>query len=325
MNAQSPQAENLRDLLIFDAHEVTARLERADLKSILRKTFKDLADGRVTQPPQSVTLLPEAGGDYIVYSAALAEPALFGVKVSPYLSALSKAGEIPVTAYTILFSSTTGRPVALCDSLALTTQRTAATTSLAIDYLVPERSGKLAVIGSGPVALAHLAYEQASGPWDEISIFSPSLARDPARRDLIGKRFPEAFIADSACKAVAGAKTVMLCTSSSQAVIETGWLDSNVTVTSVSTNAPHAHEIDPAALSEFHVYCDYRATTPHQAGEMVIAQEDHGWSPEAILADLPELASGGAATGTGRRFFRSIGLGLEDVAAAYTLIELLEK
>ena len=50
---------------------------------------------------------------------------------------------------------------------------------------------------------------------------------------------------------------------------------------------------------------------------MVIAAETHGWSPERVVADLPELASGQVVPPAGgRRFFRSIGLGLEDVVAA---------
>ena len=48
-------------------------------------------------------------------------------------------------------------------------------------------------------------------------------------------------------------------------------------ITSISTNVPRAHEIDPAALSLFDVYCDYRKTAPITAGEMILAAEKHGW------------------------------------------------
>ncbi len=44
------------------------------------------------------------------------------------------------------------------------------------------------------------------------------------------------------------------------------------------------------------VYCDYRHTTPGSAGEMLIAAEQHGWSPEAIRGDLAELLQRPGAT-----------------------------
>lgn len=40
------------------------------------------------------------------------------------------------------------------------------------------------------------------------------------------------------------------------------------------------------------VYCDYRRTTPGSAGEMRLAAELHGWYPDSVLGDLPELAAG---------------------------------
>ncbi len=314
-------ASTLRDIPVFDAAEVEARLAGANLKAILAAAFAGLANGEAVQPPQTLALLPRDAGDFILYSAALSIPPLFGVKVSPYLTHLARAGEVPVTAYSILFSSENGRPLALCDSAALTTQRTAATTSLALDYLAPQQQGRLAVIGSGPVAQAHIVFETASRRWAEVAAFSPSLAANKARREALEASCPLLAFAACAQEAVADADVVMLCTSSATPVLDTAWLKDEVTVTSISTNARRAHEIDPAELSVFQVFCDYRANAPLQAGEMVIARELHGWDPETIVADLPELVSGRAPSfPTGRRFFRSIGLGLEDIAAAAAVL-----
>lgn len=71
-------------------------------------------------------------------------------------------------------------------------------------------------------------------------------------------------------------------------------------------------------MTALDVYCDYRRTAPLSAGEMVIAAESHGWSADAILGDLPELVAGAVQPAFGRRhrFFRSIGMGLEDIAVA---------
>lgn len=57
---------------------------------------------------------------------------------------------------------------------------------------------------------------------------------------------------------------------------------------------------------------------------MLIAGERHGWDKAEILGDLPELLSDLARRPEPGRhvFFRSIGLGLEDIALANALYHL---
>lgn len=94
----------------------------------------------------------------------------------------------------------------------------------------------------------------------------------------------------------------------------------NALVTSTTTTGPSAHEIDPSAVPGLAVYCDARATTPTVAGDLRLATEA-GWNPDAIIADLAEIVGGTApARPPGRALFRSIGLGLEDAAAAALLL-----
>jgi len=306
------------------ADEIRTVLPAKNVKDALKDAFLGLAEGRNVQPPQTMTVLPQDSGDFITYLGVLQDKGVFGVKLSPYLTARSKRGEYPVTAYTLLMSLDSGQPLLLCDSLELTTERTAATTSLALDYLIPENAEKLAVIGSGKIARAHLRYVSGQRPWREIAVYSLSLSDEKStdrEREIsqIKEISTIATTMDNAKSAVTNADVVMLCTSSGKTVIEHDWLKETVTVTSISTNVSRAHEIEPATLSKYHVFCDYRKTAPLSAGEMVIARERHGWQDSEIAADLPELVSGqhrGEKQVSGQIFFRSIGLGIEDIAVA---------
>ena len=306
----------LTGLPIYDEDAVVARMPPNALKRVLAEAFRDLADGEAVQPPTQKAIFPGDRGDVLIYGGVLARKDIFGVKVSPYLPLRAAAGKPTVTAYTIVFSMVSGQPLALCDALSLTTERTAATTSLALDYLVPPNAQKLAVIGSGSIARAHLRYELSLRSWRSVCMFSPSLVEASDCRAALLAAHP-IEIADTIEIAVRDADVVMLCTSSGEPVIDMRWLKDEVTVTSISTNAPNAREIEPAALGDCHVFCDYRATAPAIAGDMVIAARDHQWDPATIVADLPALVSGRASElPRGRRYFRSVGLGLEDVAAA---------
>lgn len=219
-------------------------------------------------------------------------------------------------------SMQTGQPLLLCDAARLTTARTAATTAVAVDALAPAEAGRLALIGSGPVAHAHLQYVKGLRDWQGVRVHSPCL--DERRLQSLRAIDPRAEAAGSLEEALDEADVILLCTSSARAVIDPRQLKRPALVTSISTNAPRAHEVPAESLAAMDVYCDYRHTTPGSAGEMLIAAEQHGWSPKAIRGDLAELLSGQAPRPEYRRpaFFRSIGLGLEDVALASALYRL---
>ncbi|MGE7960357.1 ornithine cyclodeaminase family protein [Pseudomonas sp. NPDC089530] len=297
-------------------------LAQVDVPQILRKLFHDLAAGLAVQPAQQWVEFPQGAGDFINYLGVLAEDRVYGVKTSPYI--VRAEGPL-VTAWTLLMSMDSGQPLLLCDAGELTTARTAATTAVAVDALATPEARHLAIIGSGPVAQAHLHYVKGLREWQSIRLYSPSLAgkstADIARLKALDSRLQVATRLDDALE---DADVIMLCTSSAGPVLDPRTLGKPALITSISTNAPRAHEVPPAALNEMQVYCDYRQTTPGSAGEMLIASQQHGWDKSAILGDLPELLSGHAERPNGERhvFFRSIGLGLEDIALANALYRL---
>lgn len=302
--------------------EARQLLAQIDVPQILRKLFRDLAAGLAVQPPQQLVEFPQGAGDFINYLGVLAEDRVYGVKTSPYI--VRAEGPL-VTAWTLLMSMDSGQPLLLCDAAELTTARTAATTAVAVDVLATPEARHLAIIGSGAVAQAHLHYVKDLRPWQSIRLFSPSLASKSAEELARLKALdPRLQIVPQLEEAVEDADVIMLCTSSAGPVIDPRTLNKPALITSISTNAPRAHEVPPAALQQMQVYCDYRRTTPGSAGEMLIAGEQHGWDNAAILGDLPELLSNQAQRPSTERhvFFRSIGLGLEDIALANALYHL---
>lgn len=301
---------------VLDSEEVLARLATIDVLGSLRRTFATLNEGRSVQPPQSLVAFPRTPGDFITYAGVLEQEQVFGVKVSPYFA---RTPSPLVTAWTLLMSMQTGEPLLLCDAKRLTTERTAGTTALAVDLLAAKGARRLAIIGVGEIAEAHLRHVLPLRDWTRIDFASRTAGRRPAVEfaHLI-KGDSRISIASSVADAVEHADVILLCTSSGTPVLDPRDLKPSALVTSISTNAPQAHEIPPEALSSLDVYCDYRRTAPLGAGEMIIARETLGWSPDAILGDLAELVCAAVIPpGNGRRrFFRSIGLGVEDIAIA---------
>jgi L-arginine dehydrogenase len=300
---------------------VREALPALDVRRALTAMFRALASAEAVQPPQTLTLFPNGAGDFITYLGALADAKVFGAKLSPYIVT---GGKPIITAWTALMSMETGQPLMWCDAGLLTTERTAGTTALAVDQLARPGAKRLAVVGAGAVGLAHIRHVAPLRAWESIRVYSPDLAASHAKRAAVQSAAARAEAAESLEACVKDADVVMLCTSSGTPVLPRGALTKPALVTSISTNAADAHEIDPAWLSDMDVYCDYRATTPASAGEMKLAAQ-HGWSREQVKGDLPSLLAGTCAQPGYERhaFFRSIGLGLEDVAIAHELYRYL--
>jgi L-arginine dehydrogenase len=296
-------------------------LAHIDVPHILRKLFRDLAAGQAVQPAQQLVEFPQGAGDFINYLGVLAQEGVYGVKTSPYI--VREQGPL-VTAWTLLMSMQTGQPLLLCDAGELTTARTAATTVVAVDALAPLNATRLAIIGSGKVAQAHLHYVKNLREWQSINLYSPNLSEDVQTLDLLKNIEPRLNIVERREIAVQDADVIMLCTSSAGPVIDPSSLSKPALITSISTNAPRAHEVPPQSLNDMQVFCDYRLTTPDSAGEMLIAGEQHGWDKNAIMGDLADLLSERVQRPEYQRhvFFRSIGLGLEDIALANAIYRL---
>jgi L-arginine dehydrogenase len=310
--------------LIADEAQVRAALPALDVRGVLARMFASLGRGDAVQPPQTLALFPQQAGDFITYLGVLAEAGVFGAKLSPYIAGTNGQGPT-ITAWTALMSMRDGRPLMWCDSALLTTERTAGTTALAVEELAPREARRLAVIGAGAVAQAHIRHVAPLRAWESIRVYSPDLANNTDKAARVRSLDARVSVAPSAEACVEDADVVMLCTSSGKPVLALDALTKPALVTSISTNVALAHEIAPAALPALDVYCDYRRTTPQSAGEMVLAAREHGWSPERIAGDLAELATNACARPTYERhvFFRSIGLGLEDMAIAHALYEHL--
>src|SRR3990167_7766442 len=307
---------------VLDKTAAEQLLAQVDVHQAMVTMFRELAAGHALQPAQQLVEVPNGAGDFINYLGVLAGAGVYGVKTSPYV--VREQGPL-ITAWTLLMSMQTGQPLLLCDAGELTTARTAATTAVAVDALAPLKAQRLAIIGSGKVAQAHLHYVKDLRDWQSISLYSPSLSdKNPETLAQLKRLDPRLTIADSREAAIEDADVIMLCTSSAGPVIDPSKLSKPALITSISTNAPRAHEVPPQSLNDMQVFCDYRLTTPGSAGEMLIAGEQHGWDKCLIVGDLPDLLSEKVPRPDYDRhvFFRSIGLGLEDIALANAIYRL---
>jgi ornithine cyclodeaminase/alanine dehydrogenase-like protein (mu-crystallin family) len=219
-----------------------------------------------------------------------------------------------------LFDGETGVPTAILDASAITEIRTAAVSAVATKLLSREDSRVLAILGAGVQARSHLAALPKVRPFDHVRIYAPTEAHAQAVVDQARDTDAELSVAPSAELAVSGADVVVVATSAKRPVLSREWLSIGAHINAVGASTPTSWEIDVETVAASALFCDSRESLRNEAGEFQLALKEEAIpGEEYVRAELGEVLTGAAS---GRRddteltLFRSLGLAVEDLAAA---------
>jgi ornithine cyclodeaminase len=271
------------------------------------------AAGFIGLMPAYASAAADAGGD----PAADA----FGLKVVCIMRANPARGLDAHQGTVQLYDGDTGMPTAILNASAVTEIRTAAVTAVATRALARDGARVLTLLGAGVQARSHLIALADVRPWDEVRVYAPTTAHAEALRDTR----PDIVVAGSAREAVEGADVVVVATSAKRPVLEHAWLAGGAHVNAVGASSPTAWEIEPATVAAAALFCDSRESVRNEAGEFrlaveegLIAGEDH------IRAEIGEVVAGahpGRGSDDELTVFRSLGIGVEDLAAAQVAVQ----
>jgi ornithine cyclodeaminase len=267
------------------------------------------ARGEVFQPLRSVSVSPGANGFMGLMPAQRggARP-LFSLKAVCIFPGNPRRGLDAHQGTVTLFDGETGAPTAILDASAITEIRTAAVSALATRLLARDDSRTLGILGAGVQAAAHLQALRLVREFDAVRVYSPT----PGHAERLGET-----VAASAEDAVRDADVVVTETNAREPVLERAWLAEGAHVNAVGASAPTSRELDTATVAAAALFCDSRESLEHEAGEYRLAI-DEGLGPH-VRATLGEVAAGlhpGRTSAQEITLFRSLGLGIEDMAAA---------
>jgi ornithine cyclodeaminase/alanine dehydrogenase-like protein (mu-crystallin family) len=311
--------------LVLDDASVRAALSPDECRQAMIDALISHAEGRGSFPLRSVFAPPRSGGFIGLMPAHLSgEPGAFGVKavaIMPHRPGHDLDAHQGLVA---LFSGETGTVTAVLGASAITEIRTAAVTAAATDALARDDATVLAIIGAGVQGRAHLTALASRRPWREIRIASrrPEAAQALAARagELAGDRASVVAAVASAREAVQGADVVVCATSSAEPVLERAWLADGAHVNAVGASAPTARELDVATVADASLFADSRESLYNEALEFRLAAEQGAIDRDTHLrAELGEVLAGSkpGRTASGElTLFRSLGVGIEDLAAA---------
>jgi ornithine cyclodeaminase len=328
----------MRVLTLSNA-DIHAALPPAECERAMAGVLAARARGDAFNPLRTVTIPPGAAGfiglmpAYASASAAAggtvgsagasagAAGAAFGLKAICLIPGNPARGLDAHQGTVMLYDGDTGMPTAVLNASAITEIRTAAVTAVATRALARQGARVLGILGAGVQARSHLIALADVRPWDEVRVYAPTTAHAEALRDTRA----DIAVATSAQDAVQGADVVLVATSAKRPVLQHAWLAPGAHVNAVGASSPTAWEIEPATVAAAALFCDSRESVCNEAGEFKLAIEEGLIAGEEhIRAELGEVVAGthpGRAADDELTLFRSLGIGVEDLAAAQVAVQ----
>ena len=195
----------------------------------------------------------------------------------------------------LLHDGETGELRAILNASPITEIRTAAVSAVATRALATAGARTVAILGAGVQARSHAEAMREVLPGAEIRTWS--------RGD---GGTPESILR--------GAEVVCTCTSAREPILRREWLAAGTHVNAVGSSLPTTRELDGETMAAASLFVDRRESALNEAGDLLLA----GLGEDHIQAELGEvlIEAHPGRTGDELTVFKSLGLAVEDLAAA---------
>ena len=286
----------------------------------MKTAFGQFSAGRATMPLRS--RLQTGKGVTLLMPAYLKESGSLAIKIVSVYEENANLELPTVTATALVLDAETGIPLALMDGTRLTAIRTGAAGGLAADLLSLKDARKVTLFGAGAQGRAQLRGVMAVRKIEEVSIIS--LHEVTARR-LAGEIHswpdpPIIKIKPPVNDAVHNADIIITATTSTTPLFDGNDLKPGTHITAVGAFASNMQEFDKTTAARARIIVDSREACLAEAGD-IIRTRAH------IDAELGEIINGKSP---GRQnlkeitLFKSVGLAVQDVAAAAAILKRAE-
>lgn len=304
---------------LFDAAAIDAALRYPGLIDTLDQAFRQ----DWGQPPRAHHDVGRDGESAIL----LIMPAWSGPGVAtPYIGTKivsvffqNNTRNLPgVLGAYLLMDGRTGAPLAVMDGNRLTLWRTAGASALAARYMAAPKASRMLMVGAGALAPFLIKAHRSVRPLTDIAIW----ARRPEAAEAVVAQLAAEGVAARATSDLEGeartADIVSCATNATEPLIHGAWLKRDAHLDLVGGFTMQMREADAAALARARVVVDSRKAVT-EGGDVAIAIAEGSYRADKVAGTLADLCTGavaGAAPGGGITLFKSVGVSLEDLAAA---------
>lgn len=218
-----------------------------------------------------------------------------------------------------------GQPVAMIEANLLGQMRTGAATGVATKFMARPDSRIVGCFGTGLQARSQLKAVCSVRRIERVDVYSRNDERRRAFADEIAEFCNVPTVAVHTPDEAAAEKDIVICATTSKAPLFDGHvLDEGTHVNAVGSNYLTKAEIDVTTIRRAdRIVCDSVDACRLEAGDFVPALEDGSldWSRIHELSDVVVDRETGRALPEDITLFKSVGLGIEDLAVAVRIFE----
>ena len=288
-------------VLVLGEHEVRSVLTMDACIEAMDEVLRSLARGELHQPLRPVTR-PEGADSLMGLMPAYrgGERPAWALKEIVIAPGNPARGLDAHQGAVLLHDGVTGELRALLNASAITEIRTAAVSGVATRALARPDSRVVAILGGGVQSRSHAEAMRVVLPNAELRTWTRADGGTPE-------------------ETLRGADVVCTCTSAREPILRRDWLSPGAHVNAVGSSVPTARELDADTVGAATLFVDRRESALNEAGDLLLA----GLGEERIAAELGEVLVGAhpGRTDPGElTVFKSLGLGVEDLAAAELVV-----
>ena len=298
--------------LFLSDEEVAQLLPIDECINVLEEAFAHAGAGKVDNRPRNRIRMP--GGFFHFMVASNEGHGVFGYKAYPSFAGGAKM-------IVMLYDYETGALLSCMEGGRLGQIRTGAASGLATKYMAKKDSATVAVIGSGFQARTQLEAVCAVRDIKEVKVFS----RKEERRTAFAERSSESLKVDvkaveSAQECVEGADVVIVITSAREPALLGEWLSPGAHVNAAGGNHWMRREVDEETVLRSEVIVvDDLDQAKIECGDLMWLEPrgSFRWDMAKELQDVVAGRVNGRPSEKSITLFESMGLALEDIAAAH--------
>ena len=313
--------------LLLSFSDVVRLLDMAECIEAIEQAFRASASAPIAS---GILGMSAAGGGFHIKAALLPNHPVrptgyFAAKVNANFPGNPTANGLPtIQGVLTLFDATTGVPLAVMDSIAVTIIRTAAATAVAARHLSRPDSSTVTIVGCGAQANAQLQALALVRPIARAFAVdsAPGLAESFARNATERLGFP-VTATERLREAATHSDIIVTCTPSRKAYLGREHVSPGAFVAAVGADSEHKQELEPSLLAVSAVVTDSTAQCA-AIGDLHHAIESGAMTIEDVRAELAVVV---ADSRRGRRdakevvIYDSTGVAFQDVVASALVYE----
>ena len=302
--------------------------EILDYDSLIQSLKKAFVDPNLEMPSRHHYYFGGENQHSLLLMPSWSNGKYLGVKIITVCPENGKALKPTIQGNYLLFDANDGTPLVQTDAKLLTLLRTAACSALASTFLSRRDSKTLLMIGTGSLAPYLVQAHCAVRPIKKVYIWGRNFMKAERVRDYLGKHGLDVQAVEHLDGIVPECDIISTATMSEDPLLQGDWVKPGTHVDLVGSYLPTMREADDALIRKSSIYVDDYDSANKESGDLVIPRRKgilRKAQMKGSLFELCRMERVGRTTNTEITVFKSVGLALEDLAAAGLIYERLDK